>query len=337
MEDVVRVLTSSTSGVLPRRAAVAPDGTIVDRGVRPELTECHQLSQVCALLRQALGMVVYPRESDALFVACVRYNTTEAWSTLYNDGRIGCLDASQISSAIAAEPSLISEAMTCLTTARDAVHLLSCTSCLGLILPLLSPASVAGQRAAEVASARLFDFVEVFLKHGRRMNSRSKEAMLTALGRLLARIPVHNETLANALETILSSGRDELLRLFLHVPLADVIRSRPHLFVAVLNRAKLVPPSQRYPPLGVVLRCVRDGVEIDFTPESVAAKSCVEVCMNTLRGLTSAASQGADPRLLLVVSLILKYASMPSSEVATMAQAIECTSAAILHQQQQPV
>lgn len=315
---------------LPRRAAVCPvDGKVHDLSARPDLVECETLSRVAEIVREQGGEKVFSRDWRQLMVQCIVDNEAGAWEAMATDLRTGVVDVADVGRAVDAEVCprtsrpLAATAIECLASPVGETHLLGMCCVLPGCLKHLG--EVGRAAAAEAAARNLKPIADAFISHGTFLTASSRDCMLTCLGKMLALVKCSEDDLASLVVDSLTHGRDEVLRLALHVPLEGALRERPHIFQSLMHRTRRMPPGLRYPTLALTLRCMHC-----IHPNSArdVAPQVARLAQDTIRGLLRQGSPPTDARLLLVCSLLVQTDA--SGNMHTMAKALECTCAALL-------
>lgn len=249
MEDVCAVLT--VKGRIPRRAVVLPDGSLGDRRTWPRVPESELLSRLCEVARAATGAPVYPRRTTDLLERALCDNSPGAWEAVFDDLESGDFDV-DVATAVLRQSSNASALVACLAGARAQEHLVHVACLLSRVLE-----AVSGEVRDEMGRAlacQVRSVMDVLVRHGALLTRDVRDAVLSGLGRMLGKAVLPGPRIAELLLHALDTGRDELLRLFLHVPL-EYLDHRPQILPLLLDRAKAAgTPAARYPLLAMLAR-----------------------------------------------------------------------------------
>ncbi len=311
--DLLRVLGPEP----PRRAVLTAEG--VREKSEAGGQEVDVLSAVCAVVRRIAGLPVLPLATSELATACITTNSARAWKALYDDIKTGDAD---FAAATAVLHKSLAAAVAALLAPKDAAHLLHVSSC----LTTLVGQSPLGRDLGVLLGARLQYLADTLMRHGSIMRRDVRDAVLTSMGRLLAACEVPaNDTVITVLR-LLGHRQDDLLRLFLHIPMAPCLHLHPELAVNVLNRAKATPPAQRYPALALLARMSSAAADCLAGHEAVL----VEVLASTL-AFQLASPAGVDARTALVVSVLAQAAGAAAATLAPLlAQTLQHASASLI-------
>lgn len=272
-------------GKFPRRVVLLPDGGLGDRAQHPELPEVELLSRLCELARTAAGQPVWPRRTAELLDAALASNAPGAWEALRDDLLTGDLDL-EAAAAVLRHSSNAATLVTCLVGSRDAAHMLHVAAVLSRVLDALSEESRVD--VGRQLACQLRQVMDVFARHGALMSRDVRDAVLHGFGRTLALVGVSDAHVAELVLHALAQRRDELLRLFLHVPTAFVAH-KPQVLAELLDRARAAPPHERYPAVALLARvvaadpalvagCERDVLDLAaavVTVEPLDSRMCV--------------------------------------------------------------
>ena len=302
----------------PRRAVLTPDGKVRDK-TEAGGAEIDVLSAVCAIARRAAGLRVFPLRTLDLFGACVASNDPGAWKALHDDIKTGDIDWGVAAPELLAS---VAAAVACLVAPRDAAHMVHMSSCLTDI----AQRSSAEARAAfgQCLGGQLAALAETLMRHSAIMRRDVRDAVLSSMGRLVASCDVPAANLVSTLLSVLSRKQDELLRLFLHVPLAACVQLQPDLAARVLQRVRVAQPGLRYPPLAMLARLASSvsfaGLEADL----------VDALSSTL-AYQLANPAGVDARTALVSAVLVQTAGDAAAPLVQMlARALQHMSASLI-------
>lgn len=288
------------NGRYPRRAVLLPDGALSDRAQHPELPEVELLSRLCELARKAAGQPVWPRRTAELLDGALASNAPGAWECLRDDLLTGDLDL-DAAAAVLRQSINAATLVTCLVGSRDASHMLHVAVVLARVLDVLSEESrvdVGRQLACQLRAV-----MDVFGRHGALMSRDVRDAVLHGFGRTLALVGVPDAQVAELVLHALAQRRDELLRLFLHLPVTFVAH-KPQVLAELLDRARAAPAGERYPAVallarvvatdpGLVAGCERDVLDLAtaaVATDPLDSRMCVAAATLALAAMGDAAS-----------------------------------------------
>lgn len=254
MAGVVGVL--KVNGRIPRRAVVLPDGTLSDKVLHPDHAEVDVLSRLCELARRHGKQACYPRHAATLLEEALLTNAGGAWEAVRDDVMTGDMDLDG-AAAVLRQSNNCTALVSCVVGARDDKHVTSVVIFMAAVLPKLCDEARA--ELGTVLGYQLHAVMDAFVKNGALMTRDVRDGLLSGFGKVLASCGLPESRVADMAEHALSSKRDELLRLFVHLPSAFV-RVRPALVGALLDRAVTVPLCNRYPLLAMLAKLVADGV-----------------------------------------------------------------------------
>jgi hypothetical protein len=239
------------NGRLPRRAVLLPCG-LGERAAHPELPEVDILSRLCEIARPAAGQPVHPRRTAELLDLALGGNSPGAWEAAKDDLVTGDLDLDG-ATALLGQPGNPAALVACLVGARDGTHFVHVCIVLTRILRRLPEESRAEMGRA--LACQLRSVMDCLAGHGAFLNRDVRDAILGGFGRLLAAAGGAPDALvAEMIQHSLLQKRDELVRLFLHVP-CTFLSHAPHLAAELLDRARGAPSAQaRYPLLALLAR-----------------------------------------------------------------------------------
>lgn len=241
---------------LPRRVVLLPDGSLGDKAAWPHLPEVEVLSRVTEVIRAALKQPCHSRHAARLLEDALKSNEPGAWEAVRDDLMTGDMDTAA-AVAIVQQGQSCSALVSCLVGARDDRHLADVLVALAAVLPGLSEEARA--ELGRCAAYHLPAIADAFTRHSAFLTTDVRDAMLSGFGKVLAGAAVDESRLADVVCTVLASRREDLLRMFLHVP-ATFVRHRPEIVAHLVERAKAVPPCNRYPVLAMLAKLLHDGV-----------------------------------------------------------------------------
>lgn len=248
MEDVCAVL--AVNGRIPRRAVVLPDGALGDRRAWPAVAESDLLSRLCEIARGARGVPVYPRRTADLLERALGDNSPGAWEAVRDDLETGDLDM-DVAVTVLRQPCNAAALVACLAGAREQDHLVHVACLLSRVLDRV-PAE-AREEMGRALACQVRAVMDVLARHGGLMTRDVRDAVLDGFGKMLGKAALPGSRVAELLLHALDERRDELLRLFLHVPPA-YLDHRPQILPLLLDRAKSAPAASRYPLLAMLAR-----------------------------------------------------------------------------------
>ena len=254
MAGVVGVL--KVNGRIPRRAVVLPDGTLSDKLVHPDQSEVEVLSRLCELARRHGKQPCYPRHAAMLLEEALSTNAGGAWEAVRDDVMTGDMDLDG-AAAVLRHSSNCMALVSCVVGARDDKHVTSLVIFMAAVLPTLCDETRA--ELGTVLGYQLHAVMDTFVKNGALMTRDVRDGLLSGFGKVLASCGLAETRVADMVEYALASKRDELLRLFLHMP-SGFIHARPALVGTMLDRARTVPVCNRYPLLAMLAKLMADGV-----------------------------------------------------------------------------
>lgn len=89
MENAIFCLLTRGNGKLPRRVSIVNDVLYELRDAPDGAQECHILSKICELVREARGEKMYTRDLGGLLAYCLQTNDEKAWETICDDAVCG--------------------------------------------------------------------------------------------------------------------------------------------------------------------------------------------------------------------------------------------------------
>lgn len=256
MDQVLSVLR--VNGRVPRRAVLLPDGALADRASHPDCPELELLSRLCEIVRTTTGQPVYPRHTAELLDMALSTNSPGAWEAAKDDLVTGDLD---LDAAVAyircgSNPATL---VACLVGARDSHHMVYVALLVSRVLDRLSEESRA--EVGRALACQLRAVMDAFVTHGAFLSRDVRDAVLGGFGRMVAGAGVTDNRVAELVLYALSQKRDELLRLFLHVPPTFVLH-RPQILAELLDRARAAPAQSRYPLVALLARVLAGRPEV---------------------------------------------------------------------------
>lgn len=247
------------NGRVPRRAVLLPGGgALADRASHPEQPELELLSRLCEIARHAAGQPVYPRRTADLLEVALGSNAPGAWEAAKDDIVTGDLDLEAATAYIRCG-SNSAALVACLVGARDSNHMVHVCLVLSRVLGRLSEEARAEMGRALACQLRAV--MDSFVSHGAFLGRDVRDAIFGGFGRLVAAAGVPASRVAELVLYALAQKRDELLRLFLHVPPTFLVH-RPQILAELLDRAKAAPAQSRYPLVALLARVVATQPDI---------------------------------------------------------------------------
>lgn len=238
------------NGRVPRRAVLLPDGALADRAAHPDVPELELVSRLCEIACLAAGQPVYPRHTATLLETALACNAPGAWEAVKDDLVTGDLDL-DAAVAFLQQGSACTALVGCLVGARDGTHMLHVGVVLSRVLGRLSDESRA--ETGRALACQLRALMDAFVRFGAFMNRDTRDAVLGGFGAVLAAAGVPDSRAAELVLYALGQRRDELLRLFLHVP-PTFLPHRPQILAELLDRAAAAPGQ--YPLVALLARLV---------------------------------------------------------------------------------
>lgn len=250
MDQISSVLC--VNGRIPRRAVLLGDGGLGDKVQHPAVAEVDLLSRLCEVARASGGQAVYPRRTTDLLEQALSTNHPGAWEAARDDLVTGDLDLDG-AAAVVRYGSNSAALIACLVGARDGKHMMSVATVVGRVVDRLCEDSRA--EVGRALACQLRAVMDAFVVHGALMSRDVRDAVLGGFGRIMATAGVPDARVAELVLYALSQRRDELLRLFLHVP-TTFLAHRPQILAELLDRAKTAPAQARYPAVALLARIV---------------------------------------------------------------------------------
>lgn len=252
--DLAHVLR--VNGALPRRAVLLPDGGLGDRTCHPTVAETELVSRVCEIVRRSLGQPVYSRYTSELLEQGLNDNSPGAWEAVRDDLMTGDLDldAAAVVLRQMPHPTML---ITCLLGARDNDHFVNVACLLANTLDRMSEEALV--ELGRALSVNLRTTIDVLASRGGLMTRDVRDALLDGFGRVLGRVPLADSKVAECVVYVAESKRDDLFRLFLHVPPAFVDH-KPQIAPLLIDRAKSA--TCKHPSVSLLARVVAYRPEI---------------------------------------------------------------------------
>ena len=318
--EAIRRVFGGAQTVPPRRA-VLKKGVVAEKSNAAE-EEVEALSRTCDILRIAFDIPVVPRESGELLGMCLKTNAPAAWAAVCDDIRLEKIDWDRAVAVASSVPDAAAVLVACLINAQTHLHLVHAASALVVFVPRTPPEM--RTTFGRLLGLQLGPFLEAFVRCGSSLRRDVREAMLTGIGRLLDIADVPEASVADMLMDILRRRKDELIRMFLNVPLGPALLAhRPDLLGALFERARLCPPVARYPLLGLL-------VKLDAaTPGALVGREAqvAELVHESLQACMQGGSM--DARVALVASVLVQ-ATGADPLALILATALEQTTGAVL-------
>lgn len=249
MEDVCAVLR--VGGKIPRRA-VLRDGGLLDKTACVEEVETELLSRLCEIARASCGQPVHPRRTAELVESALCDNCPAAWSAIRDDLLTGDLNV-DIAASVLCHNSNASAVVACLVGATSDDHRLHVACLLARVIDALPDDTRAEMGRALACQLRAV--MNALANSGALMGREMRDAVLGGFGKILEKTGLPDSRTAELVLHALSTKRDELLRLFLHVSPA-YLEHRPQILPLLLDRAKSAPPSCKYPVIAMLAKIV---------------------------------------------------------------------------------
>ena len=301
------VRAQCVGGVIPRRAVIL--GDLLGERTRREEEEVEAVSQLCELLKAAAGEAVYPRDAEQLIEMCLERNGPDGWVVLARD--IDLLAAGEVRAGARSyferHPTRASAFVRCLLGAHDVSHVTAIAHCIVALAPCL-PGAASSALGTAVAD-QLAALAAVLASHCRALPTSRRQGVFGVLGRVVAASregsgpgPVIDAAYAR---TVGSS--DDLLRMFLCIPLSESVLTAPDGVTALVARGRRIPPAARYPVLATLARAVSAGLSSRADVEALA--------LHTLSRTTG------DPKICVMCATILA-SSAQSADLRTVAKAL---------------
>lgn len=307
--------------VVPPRRAVLRKGAVCEKSNANE-EEIDALSRTCDILRIAFDIAVVPRESGELLGMCLKTNAPAAWAAVCDDIRLENIDWTRALAVASSVPDAAAVLVACLINAQSHIHLVHATSALVVFVPRTPPEM--RTTFGRLLGLQLGPLLDTFVRCGSSLRRDVREAMLTGVGRLLDIADVPETSVADTLMDILKRRKDELVRLFLNVPLGPAILAhRPDLLGALFERARLCPPVSRYPLLALLVKLATATSGVLAGREGQVAELVHESLQTGMQG------GSMDARIALVGSLLVQAAGADPLALI-LATALEQTTGAVL-------
>lgn len=319
MDQVSAVLR--VNGTVPRRAVLLPGGELADKVQHPAAPEVELLSRLCEICRHAAGQACFPRRTVDLLELALGSNSSGAWAAARDDVVTGDFDLEAAAALVRCGSNAAALAV-CLAGARDGAHMMHVGIVLSRVLELLSEEARADMGRALACQLRAV--MDAFVAHGALMSRDVRDAVLAGFGRVVATAGVPDAHVAELVLHALAQKRDELLRLFLHVP-PSFVAHRPQILAELLDRARTAPAFSRYPLVAMLARIVtaQPGAILGFERE------VAEVVMGVLPD-----DAELDSRMCLAAAALVSAADGCGSALSSrLASALRSCSSALVEPQ----
>jgi hypothetical protein len=316
-------LLRTGGGEAPRRAVVGEGGVLCDRADAPAGSmEIGSVSAVCEVVRRMAGLPVWSRDSAQLAQQCLDTNAPGAWAALYSDVQTGDVDWPRLRAGVLTGGG-VRVCVGCLLAPRDAAHLLHMTAC----LVAMTTDEDTRRGLASALGRKLAEFVDVLMRHNSVMRRDVRDGVLTALGRMLARVDVPVADAAAAMDRVLDRRHDDLVRLFTHLPVAEYVALLPGLVPKLVARARVASASSQYALLAALARAGAGS------PEAVHPHrpQIADLVAATLAAQL-ASSGGIDARTLMVCGMLAQAAGPEAAGALAplLAQALQRAAASLV-------
>lgn len=311
LASTVRAALSNLSPRLPRRVVVVA-GAVSDKTQHPREPEVTALSLVGEAVRLACKEAVYSRQTPVLLKQCLEDNAMDAWRCLLDDEATGDLDRDALAYALMDGTASL-RLVQCIVAAQSGMHLWLVVKAAHVMRACMSPAAV-----AELATSfqRVFgDLVVSVSCRFKDVSAEMRATALTSLGALMtwAGIPAH--VLAGMLDACAATAQDDVLRLFLTAPVAEMAAHAPGLIEGLLSRAERAQQAARYPSCALLAALRPEQLRSHHARVSKLARHTLDV----------AAAQGElDVKLALVCGVLAKSVCQPRSLENSLAHALCC-------------
>ena len=305
------------NGRVPRRAVVLPDGALADRASHPQHPELELMSRLCEISRHATGQPVYPRRTADLLELALGSNAPGAWDAAKDDIATGDLDL-EAATAYIRGGSNSAALVACMVGARDSNHMVHVCLVLSRVLGRLSEEARAEMGRALACQLRAV--MDSFVTHGAFLGRDVRDAIFGGFGRMIATAGVPDSRVAELVLYALGQKRDELLRLFLHVPPTFLVH-RPQILAELLDRARAAPAQSRYPLVAMLARVVAAEPDIAVGMDAELAEVVCGALSDT----------ELDSRVCLAAAALMSAASGCGNPVAAaLARALQSCAAGLV-------
>lgn len=236
---------------VPRRAVLLPDGRLGDKVAHPTAAEVDVLSRVCEIVRAEHGVACQPRQTADLLERALATNCPGAWHAVKDDLVTGDLDMEAACAVLqqSCNPAML---LACLVAPRDAEHMMHVACLVARVLDRLSE-----EARAEMGRAlahQLRGLMDALIMHGAMMTREVVDGVADGFGRIIgSACAVPDARVAELVGHAIARRKDELLRLFLHVP-PSFVDHDPDLVAKLLERAKYAAPLHKYPTMAMLSR-----------------------------------------------------------------------------------
>jgi hypothetical protein len=284
------------NGVLPRRAVLLPDGSLSDKTLHPGQREVELVSRLCEVVRESSGAPCHPRHTAQLMDQALTTNAPAAWSAIQDDLATNDFDANAAAALLQqqASPTCL-PLVACLLDAKDGKHVTAVVVAVAAVLPALS--QDACNQLGGVVACHLNAIADAFAKHGALMPRDARDAVLSGFGKIMGRVGVPAARATEAMLHALSIRKEELLRMFLHLPPAPLVEHVPDLARVLVSHALGTPAAARFPLLAMLARLAPSHVAPVIRPQ------VAELVSTTLTSLVADAQ--LDSRTCLVAATLV--------------------------------
>ena len=312
----LRGALSGLTGTLPRRAVVLPSGELADRAAAgvggAALPEATAVSLACEALRRAAGEPVYSRATHQLLEQCLAANEPGAWRALLDDEATGDVDRG-VAAAFWASPAALHRLVWCMVGAASGVHLWLVVRALQCVLE--HTGRVAARDLGQAFHHHFSELVRTLSRRAKDISADMRATVITTLGRLIVWCDIPAPTLAGMLDAAADSAPDDVLRLFVHAPVAALAAHAPPLVDKLVRRAERAPQASRYPACALLA----------VLPPELLAPHADRLRVLVQRTLDTAAAQGSmDAGLALACGALAKATAAARSLDGALAHALCC-------------
>lgn len=236
---------------IPRRAVLLPDGRLDDKVVHPHAPEVEVLSRVCEIVKAEHGAPGQPRQTADLLERALATNCPAAWHAVRDDLSTGDLDMGA-ACAVLQQSCNSALLLACLVTPRDAEHMMHVACLVARVLDRLSEEARAEMGRALGHQVR--GLMDALVTHGTMMTREVINGVADGFGRIIGTsCALPDARVAELVGHAIVKRKDELLRLFLHVP-PSFVDHDPGLVAGLLDRAKYAAPLHKYPTVAMLSR-----------------------------------------------------------------------------------
>lgn len=283
------------NGALPRRAVLLPDGSLSDKTLHPDQHEVELVSRMCEVLREASGAPCHPRHTAQLLDQALTTNAPATWAAIQDDLATSDFDANAAAAVLQQQTAPGLPLIACLLDAKDGKHVTAIVVAVAAVLPALTPE--ARDQLGGVVGCHLSAIADAFARHGALMPLDARDAVLSGFGKIMGRVGVPAARAAETILHALSIRKEELLRLFLHLPPAPLAEHMPDLAKVLVDHALGTRVASRFPLLAMLARLAPSHV-----PAAARAR-VAELVSTTLTTLVADAQ--LDSRTCLVAATLV--------------------------------